>query len=273
MQNKLSKIYITGDSFSWTPEDDLGETWIKLLAVKLGIPVTNISCPGVPQDWIWSEIANLSKEITSDDQLIVVLTDPSRFWYIESDPSLSNSWILESDFDRVVNSKEVKSAIEYYIKYIQRPNLDIQFLAHRLGWLNNFVRIKNLKKPLILLAFDQYIPDIENYPDLIFSKGNLNSVSKGEETPEDPHKWRGVDVRYNHLTLSNHKILADKIISTLENNNEIDLTTGFNTRVMNSSIIKDDDFIKRELSEKNVSIHNNVPDLKLTSLSRRLLNL
>ena len=268
----MKRLFVVGDSFSWTPEENHGKTWIGLLAERLNTTVINISAPGVPQDWIWNEIANLSRTITSEDQLIVVLTDPARFWFIESAPTLSNSWIAEEDFERIIENKEVKKAIEYYIRYIQRPSLDIQFLAHRLGWLNNLVKVKNLKKPLVILAFEQYIPDKQNYSDLIFSKGDLCSVSRGEETPSDPHVWNGIDVRYNHLTLSNHIILTNKIVNTLKNGEDLDLTSGFNTQVMNSSSIKDENFIDQELSRTNVSLYKSKPSKAPSSPSSRFFN-
>lgn len=273
MKNKLTKIYITGDSFSWLQEKEKSALWVNLLATRLQTEIDNYSCPGVSQDWIWNSIAGVSNVISSNDQLIVILTDPSRFWFIENAPDLSNSWIVDADFERIIGNPEVKKAIEYYVKYIQRPGLDIQFLAHRLGWLNNLVRLKNLRKPLVILAFSQIVPDPQNYPDLIFSKGDLTSVSKQEETPEDPHNWKGIDVRFNHLTLSNHKILVEKISDSIRSNTELDLTQGFNTKVLNSKSILDPEFVNSELSLHNVQLHNSVPDKPLKSLSRKLFNL
>ena len=138
MKNKISTLYITGDSFSQIIPDDVNDqVWPLQLARIINAKLSNTSCYGVSQDWNWSILEDWADKITSDDQLIVVLTDPGRFWFIEDKPELSNSWIVESEFEKLIGNIEIKKAIEYYIQYIQRPKIDCRFLMYRLGWLNN----------------------------------------------------------------------------------------------------------------------------------------
>ena len=252
MKNKISTLYITGDSFSQIIPDDVNDqVWPIQLARIINAKLQNTSCYGVSQDWNWSILEDWSDKITSDDQLIVVLTDPGRFWFIEDKPELSNSWIVESEFEKLIGNIEIKKAIEYYIQYIQRPKIDCRFLMCRLGWLNNLVRINNWKKPLILLAFDQFIPNLQHYPDLTIVPGNLMHVSHAETDINDPIDYKFVDTRHNHFTLSNHTILATKIGKFLTTGEEIDLKSGFIKNVYTQTAINNPDFVKNELSLAN----------------------
>lgn len=252
MENKISKLYITGDSFSQLHPTDINEkVWPIQLARYINAELLNVSSVGVSQDWNWSILDKWSTEISSDDQLIVLLTDPGRFWFIEDKPELSNSWIVESEFEKLIGNNNLKKAIEYYIQYIQRPELDFRFLMFRLGWLNNLVKMNNWKKPLILMAFKQFIPNPQHYPDLIIVPGNLMHVSHAETDVNDPIEYKFVDTRYNHFTLSNHTILATKIGKFLTTGEEIDLTAGFIKNVYTQTAINNPNFVKNELSLVN----------------------
>ena len=249
MQNKISKLYITGDSFSQTHSDDINDkVWPIQLARYIDADLLNSSCVGVSQDWNWSMLDKWSTKISSNDQLIVLLTDPGRFWFIEEKPELSNSWIVESEFEKLIGNSNIKKAIEYYVQYIQRPEIDCRFLMHRLGWLNNLVRINNWRKPLIIMAFNQFIPNPQHYPDLMFVSGNLMHISHAETDVDDTIDYKFVDTRYNHFTLSNHTILATKIGKFLTTGEEIDLTSGFIKKIYTQTAINNPDFVNNELS-------------------------
>jgi hypothetical protein len=94
--------------------------------------------------------------------------------------------------------------------------------------------------------------DESQYPDLSFSKGylydhvSLPEISEGEdyETCIEPF-----DARYNHLCLSNHTILADKIYKSLTANITLDLTTDeFKKNIFTKEAISDPAFQQSELS-------------------------
>jgi len=244
-------LYITGDSFSHIPAASTNNTslWTIDLSIKLKCSLYNQSLPGASQDWSWDAIANWANSITPEDYLVIILTDPARFWFFEELPHASNSWIV--DFDSLIGNTERAKAAEYYIRYIQRPSLDARALAHRLGWLNNLVSVKNWKKPLVILGHDQYIPSIDQYTNLILSTGTLRNASKFEEC-EDIGSDRGIDIRYNHLTLGNHKILADKIFDTFKNDVPLDLNSGFIPNRFSANMHLDPEIVKKELNPEMV---------------------
>jgi hypothetical protein len=88
-------LFITGDSFSYLSSSDVQERiWSVALSKKLNFNLVNQSDYGVSQDWSWSVINDWQSKITKDDQLVIVLTDPARFWFFKDLPKLSNSFII-----------------------------------------------------------------------------------------------------------------------------------------------------------------------------------
>ena len=247
----MSKLWIIGDSYCFTPPSESNENiWSVSLAKKLNYDLENISSLGTCQDWSMFAINHEKHKITVDDQIVIVLTDPARFWFFEDMPDITNSWI--TDFDKAVGSDRAKAA-EGYFKYIQRPSLDILMLNHRLGWLNNLSSVKKWKKIIVIRGFEQFIPDIEEYTNLQFAIGDLYKVSYNEGVLETA----GTDIRFNHLCLSNHKILSDKIANSIISNNDLDLTTGFIENIYSKEMLKDPELCKAELCQSYLEFYRN----------------
>lgn len=239
-------LWIVGDSFSYIDQQDFcNQIWPILIPSAIGYDLHNDSMPGTAQDWAWRKIRDWQFRIRPIDQLVVVLTHPSRYWFFEDMPDVSNHNLV--DFDQIVNDKDKVRAALSFIQHIQRPELDIQTVDHRMGWLSNLVYKNNWKKPIIIAAFAQTIYT-DLYPNLIFSKGNLFVVNKEEEVNNVKDKnW---DTRYNHLCLSNHKILAEKIANTITTGCELDLTTGFIDKIYRQELLDDPE--QKELSPLRV---------------------
>lgn len=253
MANNMKPVlWITGDSFSEIKNDDVNHnTWPIALAKTLGYDLYNESLAGTAQDWAFLIIKKYKSQITPNDQIIVALTHPSRFWFFEDLPDVSNSSIV--NFEEIVNDNDRVAAARYYIRYLQRLNLDCQMLDHRLGWLNNLVLINNWKPPLIILGFNQLI-DEQEYPNLMFSRGSLFDVSKQEEGAGVEN--RGWDPRYNHMCISNHAILVEKIVNTLNTGTVLNLTTGFLQNIFNSDLLADSEHAAQELSIERLNLYN-----------------
>lgn len=251
--NTKPTVWIVGDSFSYIDREDIcHDTWHLLVPKLLDYDLLNDSLVGSSQDWAWRKIRDWQFEIKPQDQLIVVLTHPSRFWFFEDMPDTSNHNTV--DFDEIVNDKEKTLAAKYFIKHIQRPELDIQMTDHRMGWLSNLVYKNGWKKPIIIQAFPQTLYT-DLYPNLIFSNGNLFAINKKEEVGDIKDKnW---DTRYNHMCLTNHAILAEKIVKTIVSNAELDLITGFKEKIYSQELITNQENAKTELSIKQVENYKN----------------
>jgi hypothetical protein len=256
----MSTLFIVGDSFTSVELQHEGEknTWFYRLGLKLKTQsLINQSMIGSSQDYAWSVMQQWKEIITPDDYLIVTLTHPSRFWYIQDDPTLGKANHINELADHHKVSRETGVAAEMYQKYIQRPELDTVFLENRLGWLAYNSLKRQWRKPLVIFAFDQHC-DTSKYDELIFSKGNLTDHVSTVEVPGGHtnnafnNLLKGYDMRYNHLSLVNHDIMLDKVYNTLTNGDTLDLTNGFVKDLLTESSIKDPEFIKQQLNPTKV---------------------
>lgn len=239
----MNKLYIVGDSFS---ADSSPNTWPWECAQKLNLELKNLSMIGSSQDYAWHHLEQIIPKMTAGDRLIVVLTHPGRVWYFQDRPYISNINLIDLD-DHV--DKEAANAIKLYVQHIQRDEIDSIHLNHRLAWLCWHTSLKKLAKPLCLVAMPQMVTDLANVQNLSISKGALSNVQNDElvtsENMDD--LWRGVDSRYNHLCIRNHKVLTEKIISFFNFGLVVDLEQGFYKHFLDVHSLSDPDFIKAEL--------------------------
>jgi hypothetical protein len=254
---KYSTLYVIGDSFSVPPKaGDTTLTWPQQVASglkeQLGhtVILENVSLMGSAQDYCWDVLQQLLEHrIKEDDYIIIALTHPSRFWYLDRMPEMTNANII--DLDSFV-TKEEAQAIEYYIRYIQRPRLDLIHINNRMGYLAYQTLKKKLNRPVVIKCFSQDVDQAETWPEINWAKGILmDDVQQWEFEDVDADReakfWHGLDGRYNHMCLSNHKILADKLVHSLLTDTAPDLTEGFVKGLIKDNALRDDDFVLKEL--------------------------
>ena len=249
----MNKLYVIGDSFVAAPKDtDTTTVWPAQVAEKMGLELINPSQMGTAQDWCWQKLQQwLDCEITANDYLIVALTHPSRFWFLESEPRLTHSHVI--DLERWCSREQAK-AIEHYIRYIQRPSLDTIHVNNRLAYIAYQVLKKGLHRPLMIKCFEQDIAQGEHFSELNWAKGilmtDVQSIEFDPPELDDPDQsfWPGsIDARYNHLCLSNHSIMADKIVTALTDDSQLDLTSGFIAGLIKENVLDDLEFCSKEL--------------------------
>ena len=226
---------MVGDSFAAAPKvgDDY-RPWYIQATEKLGMNCENHSMIGVSQDWCFWKLSMHFKELTADDQILVVLTHPGRFWFFDDKPQMTNPNIVNIDKEL---SKDQLDAVLKFMTHIQRPPLDIQQMSHRIGWLNSQIERYKLRPAHILSAFPLMVDigydmseleDWSQYKNVIISNGNLQNdiqikeLKQGE--PSEYKVWKGYDCRYNHLIKSNHEVLAERVYQGITNGTPIDLS-------------------------------------------------
>lgn len=248
----MPKLYVIGDSFTAPPKQpDPQVVWPMMVAEQLGCELVNASMIGTSQDWAWLQIQQWMKIITPEDYLIVALTHPSRVWFFEDKPRLTHNNII--DFDNYCSKEEAKAA-EMYIRYIQRPSIDLIQINNRMAYLAYHVKSKGLRRPLMIKCFSQDVAEGEHMPELNWAKGILlDNAQRDEFDPPELDDnitgfWHGVDPRYNHLCLSNHPIMAGKVAAALKNDSTLDLTTGFIKGILTAGCLDDDELCKKEVN-------------------------
>jgi hypothetical protein len=144
-----------------------------------------------------------------------------------------------------------------------------------LGLLAYYVLNRKLRRPILIKAFEQEVVHAKNFKELNWATGTLLNVQNSEFKNRADHRtfWRGLDARYNHLCLSNHEILSNKIFSAITNDTEIDLTTGFIQDILDSSTILDNEFCKKELDmyELEVTLKQLKSNTPISSWRERML--
>lgn len=253
------RLFIIGDSFSVPPlpqDTSNAPVYTRLVQQALSrqhgveIEVINSSLMGASQDWIWTHLQIwLEYEITAEDYVIITLTHPSRMWFVDRLPGLTNINII--DLDEHATKDEV-AAITMFIKHIQRPQLDLMNINNRFGYLGYQILKKSLRRPLILKCFEQDLDQALAWNEFIVANGVLmDDVQQWEfEDPNidrDAKYWYGLDCRYNHMCLTNHAVLAEKIITAFETDTAPDLTEGFVRNLLKPHSLEDMEFIRREL--------------------------
>ena len=239
---------MVGDSFAAAPKQgDEYRPWYIQTAEKLQMNCENHAMIGVSQDWCFWKLSIHLKELTAEDQILVVLTHPGRFWFFDDKPQMTNPNIVNIDKEL---SKDQLDAVLKFMTHIQRPPLDTQQMAHRIGWLDAQIQRYKLKPAHILCAFPLTIDmgydmseleDWNEYKNVIISNGNLQNdiqikeLKKGE--PSEYKVWKGYDCRYNHLIKSNHEVLAERVYQGIVNGTPIDLKSpGFKTNVIQETL-------------------------------------
>ena len=237
----MTSLWLFGDSFS-APHHPQSRAWYDQAALDQGMAVENHSLPGTAQDYTIRSVITALDQIQPGDRVIITLTHPNRFWYSLEHPSLSNHHIIALK-DQL--GREHYQAIEYYRRYIQRPDLDLQWQAQRMAWLSVQVQRLGLAPILILQCFPGPRLDCEA-PGLQWAQGDLFTLSQNEFKDEDPQADRifhGIDARYNHLSGRNHDILADRISMWLEHGTEVDLTKGYHERFLDQQLLEHEDYL------------------------------
>ncbi len=248
-----------GESWSGGKPKSRIDSWINLVAAELSLThkdldLVNYSQYGVAQDFCWHHINGMIDQVAPDDYMIVAVTHPNRFWYLQEHPNLSNHHIIE--LEKYIE-KEQGWAIQLFMQHIQRPELDTLHQTNRMKSLAYEVLKRGLRRPLMLNCFPSDISQVENIEELQWAHGNLYSVQSLEfESGEEDSStyFHGVDCRYNHLCLSNHKIMAEKVIAAFTENKLLDLDQGFLTGLLGKNTLDDEDFCVRELDMNKLSI-------------------
>jgi hypothetical protein len=251
----MSKLFVFGDSFSSIEINGFGEekVWPTLLANRLNKQLVNGSMIGASQDFIFWLLYDQREQITKDDQIIVVLTHPSRMWYVENDPSLSKPSLIK-ELENVYGS-EYTNAAHLYERYIQTPGLDQLHVEQRLAWLSYTAYLKEWKPPIVVEAFDQLKPQSKEFKHIIIGNGNLTTDVSEKEIKGGIDLYnkifKGYDPRFNHMCLCNHSVLVDKLFDTITNGATLDFTTGFYKDAIDESALNNQEFVDAQLSRQS----------------------
>jgi len=258
-----NRVVYYGDSFisdKARPEKlqfSFEKAWPAMLAEKLGREVENLGRDGVGFDYITSQFTYnaIDGVISSDDLIIMGSSSWDRKWMVTDHPGASHLINLSYDSfrksiisnslskDRPAIAKQMEIASEYYVHGWNQTLVYVEQIA-LLNHIRAFAKQFNLNV-LIIPTFEHYTKDsnYNNFVDYCVNyqvSGFLNISSMNEfygdnlqaqyKTRQDyfTNRWGyGFDIRPNHLSVENHRIMTNKLYDTITNKVPLNLEEGF----------------------------------------------
>lgn len=221
-------IWVFGDSY--VEERGVDWQWFKQLGKLMNEPVIALGESGVNNDFITHQIyLHLEQEkIHKDDWVIQVHTQYSRQWFFKDRPKLSN-FVHHTDPTVLGMTRDEKRAADSWIKYLYNPEcLRWQTYANSLAMHTAVNWLSGGARSLIIPGFHNgFFP----FNPHIGVKGTLTECVSYLETADLAEYEKmltqdGGDPRVNHMSQTNHSILAQKIADS-RTTGELNLLKGF----------------------------------------------
>jgi hypothetical protein len=235
-------LYIFGDSFS-SPDAQkdkvvgpngivnffpLEKNWTSIVSESFTSDSNyiNDSVLGCSNEYIFHTLRQRESSFKSGDRVIVQLTSYFREWLFEDKPSMGN--FLNAKFVPGVHvTREQAKALEMYKQYLYSDHRLVIHYNAILDAITFRTRLYALQNIQCLI-----LPGFHNITGV---KGTLFKTSNSEFTWYDEtsvtYRTTINDLRFNHFSEINHKILADKVINFFNTGETVDLTTDFKTGI------------------------------------------
>ena len=235
-------LWCFGDSFIAPPPYEADSYWISMIADELDIKdVQNKGISG--SSLTYTYMAYDRANIQTDDYVIIALTNLQRQYFFLDRPEISEP------NKRYKFPPKVTCAMDFYFSFLYHDETQQVQLVNFLHRLQHDTEKKNLKV-ILFNAFDttEFISNLF-LPNLYIVSNNFLDIAVNEVEIDYNNFIKQFhfipDPRLNHLCLSNHKILANKVIDYLINNQPNTLDN-FKSNINNQSAIDSMDFHIRE---------------------------
>lgn len=230
---------------------DLPDQWMQKTASLLNTDVKSLAIFGASLEFTYQKFNQIRNQIKENDVVILYIPGFERRWLFKDRPG--DTVILE-----INTTKQEQEAIEYYIRYLENLEVHKTYLLNFLCNVNHLTKKLNLTTILLnpFIDLEEFINSKkELYPNIHVADGLMVFVTCDEYKSGLLKKMgttRGIpilenDARLNHITRSNHLILADKIYNYVTNKIPINIKEGFIENIYTEENIKDKDFVEYEL--------------------------
>ena len=227
--------YITSKNNNWTSE----------IATYLECDEKNFGICGSSLEFMYSMFDQATFD--DNDYVIIVLTEINRRYFFPQYPDVSTPTLPDSVLSKV--SRLERKAMNQYFIHLNNDSVHKANLKNFLYHVQYVTERKNLTTIVFNCFSDYEFINNTNYPNLVLVPGTLFSISAGEieNSPWFYQKFGNMDIRANHLCLTNHRILADKVINYYKTQTPIVLD-GFVTDIITDNNYRDLIFQEAELS-------------------------
>lgn len=225
--------------------DSLNNTWQHQIIDKLNLELKSFGLGGASQDYTSMKFNEVRHLIKPDDVIVITIPDLDRRWFIRDEPEKAN-WNFFS------RGEELHKSVKHYLLYLDNSSV---YRTYFMNFLYNLHSLNNVK--IILLPCFKDVDDIlqevkYQFPKFDIASGYLDHIHLNEFTKEFMNNYGylnygRLDIRINHLTTSNHTILANKIVDNVLNDTPVDLLTGFVKEVLDRKTLTSIEFSEKEL--------------------------
>ena len=250
-------LWVFGDSFAteyWRKEPDF-PYYYRTVADRLATDCVMCGRGGSSAEYTYDQFYKNKANIKQDDVVLIALTTTIRRWFFPTRPSLTSFWSIEAK-PHEYTEQELR-AFEQYMLHLDHQLLFDLAMTNFLYALELFASRQKVKT-IVMPCFPDVVRLVGklDLSEVKLAKGNLWYVNRDEYSSDLNNKMGLIinDGKPNHLTATNHKRLAEKLLRTIENNDPLDLTTGFVKGTYTSESIKDPEYKKRELGDANIAI-------------------
>lgn len=232
MKDTKKTLWLFGDSYlSENREFMLGRQdiisyWQTIAKETECNDIKNTARGGTSIEWVFYQYNEAMKNIKKNDIIIIGITNLKRRWLFKAYPHITNIELAKFTKFKEGGMEEALTHIyldPFHEITAQKLDLFLKLLTYHQ---------KEIGFEVILLdAFSNNVTCGYNET-FLKSKGTLHNISQQEHSRSRAKYNQNFflnnqDVRLNHLSQNNHKILADKILNSIETRDIIDLETGF----------------------------------------------
>jgi len=187
------------------------DNWLDLICKNIKVKNHNFyGKAGTALSYTYYKFDQSKCDMQINDVVIIVLTDVKRKWFDQDNPNHGPYW----DYNVTHMTADEYEAGKKYLLYLDKnPLMEEIYLKNFLESVHNITKEKNLTT-IVIAGFDyDSIEKIKHeYPLIHFPNDSLLKITHGEINSEYNQIVLGnEDKRHNHMTKSNHFILANKI--------------------------------------------------------------
>lgn len=233
-------LYIFGDSFS-VPDDHkheiigptgpvkfhpLEKNWTRIVSESLigSNNHVNDSIMGCSNEYIFHKLKEKEPLLKPGDCVIVQLTSYYREWFFEDKPHMAN-YMTTKFIPGLHITKEANEALEMYKRHLfsnHRCLIHYEAIIDAIDLRTKIYGEQGIRC-LVLPGFHE----IQGVNGIMFDASNFEfDCGKTSQA----YYAKG-DLRFNHFSEVNHKILADKVIKFFDTGETVDFTTEFKTSI------------------------------------------
>lgn len=230
--------------------------WVYDVGKQLNQDVHNKALCGSSPDYSYECFNNARDFIQDNDILIIGITNLDRRWLLRRIPY----YTVWNDIKIIneVNDPSIATAIKQYLTHIDHREIYQTYCLDFLYNVDNLTKERNLHTIVLPLMHDEFVwLDGLSFKFTKFHWPNypLTQVANNEYEEKFFNKIHGniiADGKVNHLTWSNHTILANKIVNNINHKTRLDFENDFIKNTITEHTTNNKNFIAWELADKPI---------------------